>query len=179
MKIIDVPLLVRAVADAYGHIPGETGNPDTRDTPRELLAAMVCEVLDVHQHDLYRWDSAQARAIAVTDVGLAEFAICVSCGRIDREYFWCWTMRQLYVALVNTTDSGPSTTTEVWQGWHDMAEAIQRARAAYPPAVATAVIRALNNPTFSLAYRNSLLDAVITCTQAVPAQPATAEKGSR
>lgn len=172
MKIIDIPALVRALADVYG--PAAEG-PDV-NSPHTLLAAMLAEVLDVHRHDLMRWDADKARAIDVDDVAEAEFAICQSCGRIDREYFWCWTMRQLYVALASATDQPDQP--ETWKGWHDMGEAIRRARAAYPAPVATAVIRALNNPAFTLGYRTSLLDAVITCTQAVPEQPIPAERGN-
>lgn len=174
MKVIDIPLLVRSLTEVYGPLAegADVGSPHV------LLAAMVAEVLDVHQHDLMRWDAARACAVDVDDVAQAEFTICRSCGRIDREYFWCWTMRQLYVALANATDQ-PARPETTWQGWHDMAEAIQRARAAYPAPVATAVIRALNNPAFSLGYRTSLLDAVITCTQAVPAQAVPAEGSPR
>lgn len=176
MKTVDIPLLIRSLTDVY--LP-EPASLDAGDTPHELLAAMVRAVLDVHQHDLYSWDSANARAIETTDVTTATFAICRMCGSIEREYFWCWTVRQLYVTLANAYDPelAPDPAAGVWQGWRDMAEAVQRARAAYPAPVAAAVIRALNNPAYSLTFRTNLLDSVITCTQPVPAQATKAEKG--
>jgi hypothetical protein len=176
MKTVDIPLLVRSLTDVYAPEPAAL---DAGDTPHMLLAAMVRAVLDVHHHDLFSWDSANARAIETTDVTAAEFAICRTCGSIEREYFWCWTVRQLYVTLDNAYDPEPAPGTQAgtWQGWRDMAEAVQRARAAYPAPVATAVIRALNNPSYSLTFRTNLLDSVITCTQAVPVQAAKAEKG--
>jgi hypothetical protein len=181
VKIIDIPALIGSLADVYGPTGdnAEMSTIDVGETPHELLAAMVRSVLDVHRHDLFVWDSSNARAIDTTDVGRAEFAICAACGMVQREYFWCWTIRGLYVTLTNAFDPDPDPVpgadTAVWQGWRDMAEAIKRARAAYPGPVATAVVRALNNPAYSLAYRTNLLDALLTCTQAVPAQPARVE----
>ncbi len=166
MKILDIPELVRSLVDVSLATTENIGA-----TAHELLAVMVRDVLDVHRHTLLRWDKSQARAID-TDVAGADFAICASCGSIEREFFWCPTVRQLYVSLCETYDAPATAGAELW---HDMAEAIRRARAAYPPPVATAVIRALNNHAYSASFRTNLLDAVITCTQAVPVQSARAE----
>jgi len=179
VKIIDIPLVVRSLAEVYGPLTDEAGDQRQQLAPTapQLLAAMVLGVLEVHQHDLYRWDRDRdgGQAVPVDDLQTAEFAVCVSCGTIEREYFWCWTVRQLYVALVSTDE----TTPEAWQGWQDMAEAINRARAAYPPSVASAVIRSLNNPAYTVASRTNLLDTILACTPAVPAQVVSAERGPK
>ena len=175
MKTTNIPLLVRSLTDVYA--PAADDHATIEETAHEVLAAMVRAVLDVHEHELYGWDSGNARAIPTDELHEAVFAVCKMCGSIQREFFWCATVRQLYVTLADACDL--EARPGVWRGWNDMAEAIKRARAAYPGPVATAVVRALNNPAYSLVYRDNLLDAVITCTQAVPAQPSQAEKGSR
>jgi hypothetical protein len=176
MKIVDIPFLVRAITDVYGPLVEAADDLHQTHVPTaaELLAGMVRGTLEVHAHDLLRWDREQAQAVEVATVAEAEFAICKACGTIEREYFWCWTIRQLFVTLTSADEAKP----EAWQGWQDMAEAINRARAAYPGPVASAVIRALNDPSSSVEFRTGLLDAVITCTPAVTARPA-ADRGSR
>lgn len=174
MKIINIPGLVRSLTEVYA----PTGDRATvEQTPHEVLAAMVAAVLDVHQHQLYSWDSSNARAIETEDLHEAVFASCGMCGVIQREYFWCATVRQLYVTLADACEL--QARPGVWRGWRDMGQAIRQARSSFPAPVATAVVRALNNPAYSVAYRDNLLDAVITCTPAVPEQPSPAEKGSR
>lgn len=169
MKVLDIPALVRSLTDVFSPTNDNAGG-----TTPKLLALMVRDVLDVHRHTLLRWDKSQARAID-TDVAGADFAICASCGSIEREFFWCPTIRQLYVTLCDAYEPPAAADAGLWQGWRDMADAVNRARAAYPPPVATAVIRALNNTAYSGTFRTNLLDAVITCTQAVPVQPARVE----
>lgn len=166
MKIVDIPFLVRAVTDVYGPLAEEADDQDQPHIPTacELLASMVRGTLEVHRHDLYRWENAQA--VPVEDVHSAEFAICANCGTIERDFFWCWTVRSLFSSMAAADDAKPGA----WQGRHDLGEAINRARATYPGPVASAVVLALNNPAHSTEYRTGLLDAVIGSTPSLPAQ---------
>lgn len=172
MKIIDIPMLLSALVDVYGPRAGHSVI-----SPCEQLAAVVSGVIAVHHHDIYRWDAGTASAVQVQpdQLHLAEFAICASCGRIEREFFWCPTLRQAFADLCSLDDARPAQ----WPQWDDLAEALQRARHAYPPPVTTAVIRALTDPAFGVQFRSLLMDAVLASTASIPAQVISIDRAVR
>jgi len=172
MKIMDIPALLTALVSVYGVRAGHV-----LPSACEQMAAVLRGVLVVHHHDLYRWDAANAQALPITadELHLAEFALCASCGRIDREFFWCPTMRAMFGELCELDDPRPA----IWPQWNDMAEAIERARAAYPPPVATAVIRSLTDVAFSAEFRTLLLDAILASTASVPARVIAIDHATR
>lgn len=166
MKILDIPALLAAVVNVYGVRVGHA-----LPSPCEQMAAVLRGVLTVHRHDVYRWDPVNAKAVPVEadELRLAEFAICASCGRIEREFFWCPTVRQMFAELCEL-DELSELPPSGWPDSNDLAEAVERARAAYPTPVATAVIRSLTEAGFAGEYRTELLDAVLATTPSVPAQ---------